>query len=123
MLSCCPKYFDEIWTPFHLLLLCMVSVECCLSLSCSGCFSQIFEWNGGLGIKYNMFLRGRTRGRFTNIVVGTALGIGSGTYLFHDIFGPNAEHLVAWNQKLKEEAQRREQEGNRTSTQGKDMKN
>ena len=79
--------------------------------------------NGGLGIKYNMFLRGRTRGRFTNIVVGTCLGIGSGTYLFHDIFGPNAEHLVAWNQKLKEEAQRREQEGNRASTQGKDMKN
>ena len=45
-----------------------------------------------------------------NIVVGTVLGIGSGSYLFHDIFGPNAEHLLEWNKKLKEEALQREQE-------------
>ena len=43
-----------------------------------------------------------------NIVVGTVLGIGSGSYLFHDIFGPNAEHLLEWNRKLKEEALQKE---------------
>ncbi len=45
-----------------------------------------------------------------NIFVGVALGVGSGTYLFHDIFGPNAEHLLEWNKKLKEEALQRESE-------------
>ena len=65
-----------------------------------------------------MFLRGRRTGRFMNIFVGTVLGIGSGTYLFHDIFGPNAEHLLEWNKKLKEEALQRESEKQRKMEKG-----
>ena len=45
-----------------------------------------------------------------NILVGTMLGIGSGWYLFHDIFGQKGEKLLEYNQELKRRALEKQQD-------------
>ena len=57
-----------------------------------------------------MFLRGRRGGSSMNLLVGTAVGIGSGWYLFHDIFGQRGEKLLEYNQELKRRALEKQQE-------------
>jgi hypothetical protein len=50
-----------------------------------------------------MFLRNRRQGSSSNLIFGTLLGVVSGYYLFHDIFGSKGEKLIEYNKKLKAE--------------------